>query len=230
MHTGSGTRRLRTGTKVPPTAPWMILFFVLATSQNVFAQTSSGVESGVRIGDRWVYETRDEMAGFPKETYTEIVTEVSQDTAILNLTFSGSEVSVFVVYDREWNCLDNLIWQYKPSDGQGIKLPLAVGKTWDMTFDASNTQTGAHLKGESSATVVAEETITTPAGTFDTFKIEQKVKETDDANPSKPTESQIVVWYAPQINHFVRRTTVVTFAERERGVRSEELTEFTRKL
>jgi hypothetical protein len=232
MRSGQGTFRLRDDEKVLPTAGWMILLvaYAVANSQNVLAQSSNDVDGAVRVGDRWVYETRDEMTGFPKEIYTEIVTEVSPENAIVNLTFSGSAVSVFVTYDREWNCIDNLIWKYKPGNGQGMKLPLAVGKAWETTFDASNTQTGANFKGSSSSTVVAQEKITTPAGSFDTFKIEQRVREIDAANPSKLTESQIVVWYAPQINHFVRRTILVKFAERTRATRSEELAEFTRKL
>jgi hypothetical protein len=232
MRTGQGAFRLRDGGEVLRTARRTILLiaFAVANSQNVLAQFSNDVDGAVRVGDRWVYETRDEMTGFPKETYTEIVTEVSPENAIVNLTFSGSDVSVFVTYDREWNCIDNLIWRYKPGNGQGMKLPLAVGKTWETSFEASNTQTGTNFKGSSSSTVVAQEKITTPAGTFDTFKIEQQVREIDAANPSKLTESQIAVWYAPQINHFVRRTILVKFAERTRGMWSEELAEFTRKL
>jgi len=222
----------RSGGRVTPAARWMILLvtFAVTSSQNVSAQSSDDADGAVKVGDRWVYETRDEMTGFPKEKYTEIVTGVSPENAIVNLTFSGSDVSVSVTYDREWNCIDNLIWKYKPGNGQGMKLPLAVGKSWETTFDASNTQTGAIFTGSSSSTVVAQEQITTPAGTFDTFKIEQQVREIDAANPSKLTESQIVVWYAPQINHFVRRTILVKFAERTRVMRSEELAEFTRKL
>ena len=232
MRTGQRTFRLRDGGKVLPTSRWIILLVAVAVanSQNVSAQFSNDVDDTVRVGDRWVYETRDEMTGFPKEKYTEIVTGVSPENAIVNLTFSGSDVSVSVTYDREWNCIDNLIWKYKPGNGQGMKLPLAVGKSWETTFDASNTQTGANFTGSSSSTVVAQEQITTPVGTFDTFKIEQQVREIDAANPSKLTESQIVVWYAPQINHFVRRTILVKFAERTRWMRSEELAEFTRKL
>ncbi len=232
MFTGQIASRLLGGGEVLSTARWMILLagIAIAISQSALAQSPNDVESAVRVGDRWVYETRDEMTGFPAETYTEIVTEVSPENAIVNLTFSGSAVSVSVTYDREWNCIDNLIWKYKPSNGQGMRLPLAVGNTWETTFDASNTQTGANFKGSSSSTVVAEEKITTPAGTFDTFKIERQVREIDAANPSKSTERQIVVWFAPQINHAVRQTILVNFAGRTRAMRSEELAEFTRKL
>src|SRR6516225_10111326 len=89
MPTGQGAFLLRDGGKVLPTARWIILLvaFAVANFQNVLAQFSNDVDGAVRVGDRWVYETRDEITGFPKETYTEIVTEVSPENAIVNLTF-----------------------------------------------------------------------------------------------------------------------------------------------
>jgi len=202
--------------------------FAVTCSKDVRAQSFQEAEGAPRVGDRWVYDTRDEMTGFPKETYTEIVTELSPEEAIVNLTFSGSATSVFVTYDRDWNCIDNLIWRFRPSSGEGISLPLAVGKTWGIEFDARNNLTGESIKGSSSAKVVAQEDVTAPAGTFNAFKIERQVRQFDTADPSKLTESQIVLWYAPQINHFVRRTTLVKFRERTRSNMSEELADFTR--
>ena len=49
-----------------------------------------------------------------------------------------------------------------------------------------------------------------------------------NAAPSKLTESQIVIWNAPQINHFVRRSTLEKFEERTLSIMSEELADFTR--
>ena len=216
--------------RVQAIALWAILSISLAVAhpQDIMAQSSQEADGAVRVGDRWVYDTRDEMTGYPKETYTEIVTELSPEEAIVNLTFSGSAMSIFVTYDRDWNCIDNLIWRFRPSSGEGTSSPLAVGKTWGIEFDAQNNVTGENIKGSSSAKVVAQEDVTTLAGTFNVFKIERRVRQFNTADPSKLTESQIVLWYAPQINHFVRRTTVVKFRERTRSITSEELADFTR--
>jgi hypothetical protein len=218
--------------KVQATALCAILSVGLAVAypNNVPAQFFQAADGVVSVGDRWVYDTRDEVTGYPKETYTEIVTALAPEEAIVNLTFRGSSASVIVTYDRNWNSIDNLIWRFRPSNGEGINLPLTVGKTWGIEFDARNNWTGENIKGSSSSKVVAEEDVTTPAGTFNTFKIEQQVRQFSTADPSKLTESQIVLWYAPQINHFVRRTTVVKFEERTRSITSEELADFTRKL
>jgi hypothetical protein len=216
--------------KVQATALCAILSVGLAVAypKNVVAQFFNEPDGAVTVGDRWVYDTRDEMTGYPKETYTEIVAKLSPEEAIVNLTFSGSAMSFFVTYDREWNCIDNLIWRFRPSSGEGISLPLAVGKTWGIEFDARNNLTGESIKGSSSAKVVAQEAVTTPAGTFNAFRIERQVTQFDTADPSKLTESQVVLWYAPQISHFVRRTTLVKFRERTRSIMSEELSDFTR--
>src|SRR5215831_10263225 len=216
--------------KVQATALCAILWvgFAVAYPNNVVAQFFQEADGAVRVGDRWVYDTRDEMTGYPKEAYTEIVTELSPEEAIVNLTFSGSATSVFIRYDRDWNCIDNLIWRFRPSSGEGISSPLAVGNTWGIEFDARSNVTGESVKGSSSSRVVAQEDVTTLAGTFNAFKIERQVRQFNTADPSKLTESQIVLWYAPQINHVVRRTSLVKFQEHTRSSMSEELADFTR--
>jgi hypothetical protein len=194
------------------------------------AQSQEDTDSVVRVGDRWVYDTRDEMTGYAKASYVEIVTEVSPRETLVNVSLSGGSGSAIVTYDHDWNCVDNLIWKFKPNDGQGIRLPLAVGKTWRSDFEAKNTQTGANYKGTSSSKVVAQESITTPAGTFDTFKIERQVRQFNTADPARFIEMQVVSWYAPQINNIVRRKTLVKFEKRVRTNSSEELADFTRNL
>jgi hypothetical protein len=211
---------------------WAAASFGLAVAWPRIAAAQSPEDAGgpVRVGDRWVYDTKDELTGYSKETYTEIVTDVSPKETIVNFTVSGNPISAAITYDHDWNCIDNLVWKYKPSDGQGIRLPLAVGKTWRTEFEAKHAQTGVNVKGSSLSKVVAQEPVTTTAGTFDTFKIERQVKQFNTADPSKLTEVQVVIWYAPQINHFVRRTTLVKFEKRTRSNKSEELADFSRNL
>jgi hypothetical protein len=223
-----GFPRLDREAKATALCAMLSVALAVAYPRNVVAQFFNEADGAVTVGDRWVYDTRDEMTGYPKETYTEIVTTLSPEEAVVNLTFSGSAASVVVTYDRDWNCIDNLIWRYSPSSGEGIRLPLAVGKTWGSEFDARNNITNENIRGSSSSKVVAQEDVTTPAGTFNAFKIERQVRLFDTADPSKLTENQIVFWYAPRISHFVRRTMLVKFQERTRSMTSEELADFTR--
>jgi hypothetical protein len=74
--------------------------------------------------------------------------------------------------------------------------------------------------------VAAQEMLTTPAGTFDTFRIERQVKQFSPADPSRVFELQFVLWFAPQINHWVRRTIVSKVQKHVRGSTSDELTAF----
>jgi hypothetical protein len=194
------------------------------------AQSPEEEDGPVRVGDRWVYDTKDEVSGYPKDTYTEIVTEVSPNEIVTSWTISGKPGSFLVVYDRDWARKDNLAWKFNPNDGQGVRLPLAVGKTWRVQFDAKNSQTGVNVRSSVSSKVVAQETITTPAGTFETFKIERTGREFRTADPSKFFESRMVVWYAPAINHWVRRTYVSKFEKRLRSSTSEELADFSRSF
>jgi hypothetical protein len=78
--------------------------------------------------------------------------------------------------------------------------------------------------------VVAQETITTDAGTFDTFKIEQQARWLDPLDPARAWEIQVVSWFAPQINHWVRRTNRIKFEKRMRDNTTEELADFSGKL
>jgi hypothetical protein len=198
--------------------------------QFLAAQSPDQANDGVRVGDRWVYDTKDEVTGYPKDTYTQIVTEVSKDEIVANLTVRGKSGSVLIVFNRDWGVLDNVVWKYKPDNGQGIPVGLAVGKEWRSQYEAKNTQAGTNMKGTTSSKVVAQETITTSAGTFDTFKIERQTRELNTADPSKSYEGQFVTWFAPQINHWVRRTFLTKYEKRTRTNTSEELTDFSRNF
>ncbi len=194
------------------------------------AQSPEAPNDGVQVGDRWVYDTKDEITGFPKETYTQIVTEASPKEIVTSLTFRGKNGSTLVVFNRDWGVLDNAIWKFAPNNGQGIPSALAVGKEWHSEYQSRNRQNGTNLKGSSLSKVVAQESITTSGGTFDTFKIERQWRELNASDPSKFFEGLTVMWFAPQINHWVRRTFLVKFEKRTRSNTSEELVDFSRNL
>ena len=199
------------------------------------SQSSDGTGGPPQIGDLWIYDTKNEVTGLPSEGYTEMVAQVSPKEVVVNRTFREPVYrwpqSVIVTYDHDWNSIDNLAWKFKPNNGLGIRMPLSVGKTWQAEFDAQDLHTTRRTyRGTSSSKVVAQETITTDAGTFDTFKIEQQARWLDPLDPARMWEAQIVSWFAPQINHWVRRTNLIKFEKRLRDNTSEELTDFHRKL
>jgi hypothetical protein len=198
------------------------------------AQSPEEAAGPVKIGDRWVYEIRDETTGYPRSGYTDMVTEVSPREIVLNRTFrqpiDGSPASLLITFDRDWDAIDNLLWKFEPNNGEGIRRPLTLGKNWQAEFDAKNLDTGATYKGTSSSKVVGREAITTPAGTYDTFKIEHKSQQISPSDASKMWENEAVIWYAPEINHWARKTILVVFERRTRLNISEELADYTRKF
>jgi hypothetical protein len=198
------------------------------------AQSPEETAGPVKIGDRWVYEIKDEITGYPRGEYTDMVTEVSPREIVLNRTFreriDGSPESLLITFDRDWDAIDNLLWKFEPNNGQGIRPPLTLGKIWQSEFDAKDLDTGATYKGMSSSKVVGREPITTPAGTYDTFKIEHKSQQISPLDAAKMWENEVVIWYAPEINHWARKTTLVVFEKRTRLNISEELADYTRKF
>ena len=199
-------------------------------SDALLGQPADQASDAVRVGDRWVYETKDEITGFPRATYSHVVTEVSPKEIVLNLTIRGQNGSSLVVYDHDWNRIEQSNFKFRPHDGQGIRLPLAVGKEWRAEYEARATQTGAATKGSVVNKVVGRETVTTPAGTFDTFKIETRVQNINTADPSQLQQYENVIWFAPQINHWVSRKLVTKIRNRTSQSVSEELTDFSRNF
>jgi hypothetical protein len=136
---------------------WVAVLLGLAAlwPQALSAQSSDETNDPVRVGDRWIYDTKDEITGEPKGTYVAVVTEVSDKEIVTNVSFRGRDGSQLVVLDHDLNRVDDSIWKYHPNDGQGVRLPLAVGKEWRFEYDARNMQTGAVLRTSGVAKVVA---------------------------------------------------------------------------
>jgi hypothetical protein len=194
------------------------------------AQEPTNADQAVRVGDRWTFETKDEITGETKDTVTEVVTEVSDKEFVTRISARGKAGGRLVAYDHEWNRVDDSLWKYKPNDGRGVRLPITVGKEWRAENESNNMKTGTVVRTTTRTKVAGKETITTPAGTFDTFRIETQATTHMTEDPTKGSDSEVVAWYAPQINHWVKRTVVVRIEKRVRSNYSEELVDFGRKL
>jgi hypothetical protein len=205
------------------------LSLVLAVSlpNTAVAQTPSDAENTVQVGDQWTYVTKDEITGNVGRRRTATVTEITPKEIVTQMvTPDGKSL---IVFDHEWNRTKNGNFEYKPHDANGVQFPLAVGKEWRLQYFTSNAKTGANFKSSDLSKVVAKETVTTDAGTFEVFRIERQVKEFNTADPSRGSESQITLLYAPQINHWVRRTIVHKVEKRLRSNETDELVEVNLK-
>ena len=204
--------------------------FVLAMTLGAVCAASAQVAdiAGVLPGDRWVYEVTDEISGDLKLTSTVFVLDVSEQEINARISTRGSGARQ-IVYDRNWNRIDDSIWKYRPSDGSGIKKPLQVGKQWRFESKATHFQNGTALTITGESKVVGEEKITTGAGTFDTFKIETKTRQVNPNDQTKASTINAVLWYSPSVNRWVRRTYKLQVEGRLRSSNTEELTDYSRK-
>ncbi len=193
------------------------------------AQTADDATSGVQVGDRWSYEVKDEISGLPGTAFTAVVTEISPQEVVTASSFVGKSGTGMVVYDHQWNRIVNGLWKYKQRDGHGVELPLVVGKEWKSEFTGRNSQNGAAIKATTRSKVTAQESITTSAGTFDTFKIEKQTQEFSGNDLSRSTTIDLAMWYAPQINHWVRRIFITKVERRLRSNLSEDLVAYGHK-
>lgn len=157
-------------------------------------------------GDHWIYEVRDEILGTVKTTRTNTLTEVTAKDVSMRASFAGNPNVANVVVDRSWNIISRGGWKYTPNDGSGVVLPLTVGKTWHFRSNDVNTTNGASWTRTGTSKVVGQESVTTPAGTFDTFKIEMSYATHNVNDPTKIAKVTTETWYAPSINHWAKRT------------------------
>ncbi|MET4605444.1 hypothetical protein ABIB90_004939 [Bradyrhizobium sp. JR4.1] len=197
-----------------------------AASSGVETKSPTSMEEPIP-GDFWTYEVRDEIGG-STEVRKSIVTQVNPGEIRVDIT-GGKSGDRLNVYDRSWNLKSTGPWKYQPIDGSGIRAPLKVGAAWSVTADDVNSQNGNIFRRSVNAKVVGQETITTKAGRFDTFKIETVVSRHSTNDPSKKGEIAAQTWYAPAIDHWVKRSFVVRADNHVVNSSTSELVEYGRK-
>jgi hypothetical protein len=185
--------------------------------------------SEVAVGDHWTYEVRDEIAGKVIVTRKVIVTDISGNQVATRVDVVNGERSGSILYDKSWNILRSGANRYSPNDGTGVQSPLKLNAEWKVAADEINGSNGNTWKITVTSRVTGQESVTTKAGTFQTYTIEttQAVRNTKD--PTGSSQFTIRTWFSPEINHWVKRNTI----GRQRGliVRNDtvELMEYGRK-
>ncbi len=181
-----------------------------APEANKPAAASSPTESSDTMeqplpGDHWTYEIRDEITGVLKFTNSNVVTDVTPGEISIRMENIGSPGAGFYVYDRSWNLKDGPTWKYSPNDGTGIKQPLKAGDTWKFQSSDTYVARGGSFRRTGSAKVLGEESVETRAGTFNAIKIETSINMRNANDPTKKADMVMTTWYAPSINHWVKR-------------------------
>ena len=181
----------------------------------------------VQIGDHWTYEFRDDISGDVKSVLTNTVTDLTDSQIGISITRAGNTSSSYQTYDRFWNLIKSGLHRYSPNDGTGIQAQLGAGKTWSIRSNDVNG--GFTAKRSVTSKVIAQESVTTPAGTFDTFKIETSIQLQNSNNATDKAQAVIQTWYAPSIDHWVKRNSVTRSDGRVRANSTVELVEYGRR-
>ncbi len=168
------------------------------------------------------------MTGDVKSTTTVVVLDVSE-SEIHTRVSRGEQRPRQIVFDHAWSRIDDSVWKYRPSDGTGVATPLQVGKEWRFENNATNFNSGTAVSNSGQSKVVGRESITTSAGTFDTFKVETTVRQVNANDQTKSATLTAALWYAPSVNRWVRRIHKVQIEGRLRDSQTEELTDYSRK-
>jgi hypothetical protein len=183
----------------------------------------------IRVGDRWSYDIKDALTGDLRQAVTIVIGEINEKEITTRTSVRGKDRPNTIVFNPDWGRIDDGVWKHRPSDLLGIKKPLQVDKQWRAEGSSANLQTGIALQTSALAKVIGQEQITTPAGTFDTFRIELTLRQINTMDQTKSTTLNTVTWYAPAINRWVKRQTEVRFEGRLRDSLYDELTEYSRK-
>src|SRR5260370_7868479 len=103
--------------KIHATGLWALLLLAglaAAWPHVLAAQSPAPTDDMVRVGDRWTYATKDEITGLPTETFTHVVTEISTNRTVIGASNQENSGSRPVIFDRDWNRLDDRDLKFKP--------------------------------------------------------------------------------------------------------------------
>lgn len=183
-----------------------------------------------QLGDHWTYEVRDEISGDLKSTITHTITDVSPKEIAVRLDVVGKPgFGGYYIYGPSWQMINNGHWKWTPNDGIAIRGPLTVGKSWPIKAGAFNSSSAVSLKTSGTAKVTGKESITTRAGTFDVFKIETSIETRNVNDTTKKYLNEEQIWYAPAVDHWVKRSSVDKTDGRVRNRTVVELVEYGRR-
>jgi hypothetical protein len=180
---------------------------------NSVAETAAATQPEVEMrdpapGDHWTYEVKDEILGTIKRTRMDIITDISKNEIAVRVDFSDKNFPGSIVYDNSWNLKRDPPFKYSPNDGTGVQFPLKLGTEWKFAIDTVNSNNGLTFKRTGKSRVVAQESVTTKAGTFDTFVIETDFTGKNTQDPTNITQVSMRTWFNADVNHWIRRNFV----------------------
>lgn len=187
----------------------MFLNSSLAFGEQVVAERPT-----LKPGDVWRYDFRNKRYAKPGCKYEVVVDQVTDINVFAVVNYPvGCEVSITTVLPVAPGSLQKFDlgmnhYFFSEEPYRAFDFPLFVDKSWTQKWVFK--VNGWTYNDEVSGKVEAYEKITTPAGTFDTFRI-NLTRTYLGTLTGRPTQSGVLkdtFWYSPQVKNFVKRSYV----------------------
>lgn len=154
-----------------------------STGANPYSKGTAEADAEYQIGDRYRYREIDLLTKLETRQFSRTVTDITDTEVIFN---NGNQIT---------DLLGNTIKNNQGQTFTGSQIFVAeyrIGRKWTTTYRGTRRDLVPDV-WTSNLKVVAREPITTPAGTFDAFKIAGHGYITDRGSPF-----QITYWVAPE--------------------------------
>lgn len=185
------------------------LFSCLALASFLcFAQSLPRAERPeFKLGDTWTYQATDLQSGTQRPEVSETMSEIHTDKVVA-VTSSGNRL----IYNRDLNLMEVRRGEaptyaakpYRPR----YKFPMEVGQKWEAHFEYFTRGGQQNYRAQHVIQVVAFESITVSAGTFEAFKIEIRGHYQGTESPRNWTGTfNQTLWYAPHARATVKGQT-----------------------
>lgn len=196
--------------EAPASAPVPVSSPAPMASAAVAAEAKPAAPAGlpapkVDVGERVTLETVDHQNPRLNNTTTRTVTSVEGDAVTYKVVNAKSGYTRYLQYNDQMALMST-----RSESGEVIlfdpplayfKFPMRVGDTWRMDSTEHSGDVILRLHHLEGATV-AQESITTPLGTFTAYKVELKTRtQTPEGAVSVGTD---VSWYVPEFKRSVR--------------------------
>lgn len=177
----------------------------IAAALSVLALVAAHAQTPPRpakAGDVHVYAVQQKTE---KLNYTETVTITAIEGERIKTAHTRSDKpgTIEGLYGRDWSThISGVSGMRMSPPSKVLQFPLAVGTKWSHEYEGT-ALSGARLRIKTDSTVAAEEKLTTPAGEFQTQRIDSDGYLSGISFQGGWAFRQ-KVWYAPAIDRIVR--------------------------
>jgi hypothetical protein len=200
---------------------------ILAATVLAAVSTVTAAQAEPQAGDRWSYSYRDDLTGEQKGVANFVVLQADGREIVVRHSVRGKDGPRTMYFTPQWARVDDNLWKFGPHDGLNMPNNPRVGRQWRIDHVAENLRTGMRLNVTGTARISGVDQIATAAGTFDAFRIEVADRRTN-AESYAVAEGRTTIWYAPEVDRWVRRKFEIYVDGRLREATSDELIEVAR--